>query len=88
VCLQLTVLKNKIHSLLFLDVVQCRLAVFCEILVRAAQHLKRIKISTAARQNIKILQEQNLVVYEANCAFFMIATVLQNICHNYKLMRY
>jgi len=86
VCLQLIVLKNKVHSLLFWDVVQCRLAVFCEIPVCAAQHLKRMNISTASRQNIKILPEQNLVVYEANCAFLIIATVLQNICHNYKLM--
>jgi hypothetical protein len=68
VCLQLIVLKNKIHSLLFWDVMQCRLAVFfCKMPVYAAQHLKRMKISTASRQNIKILQEQNLFVYEAKC---------------------
>jgi hypothetical protein len=59
---------------------------FCKIPVYAAQHLKRMKISTTSRQNVKILQEQNLVVYEAKCAFVVIATVLQNICHNYKLV--
>jgi len=68
--------KIKFISLLLWDVVQCRVSVFCMIPVCAIQHTRKKKIWTAEGKSLKYCKTK----------FFMIATVLRNICSNYQLL--